>query len=68
MKIKVTHEGINIPKHWFEGVQDVMIQKDQDVITITPVHENDPVFEIGKYPIHADVEDASTNHDAYLYE
>lgn len=27
----------------------------------------DPIFEIGQQPVKADVEDASVNHDAYLY-
>lgn len=67
MKTKVTENGVTIPKQWFEGVTNVVIQKEQDVITISPISDNDPVFEIGKHSVQTDVDDASTNHDDYLY-
>jgi hypothetical protein len=67
MRIKVTENGVLIPKMWLEGIDEVDIQQTPDMILVVPVQENDPILNLGKQPILLDVEDASINHDQYLY-
>jgi hypothetical protein len=68
MRTKVTANGVLIPKGWLEGIDEVEIQKAQNMIIIVPVQADDPIFNLGKQPILLDVEDASLNHDRYLYD
>ena len=67
MRIKVTENGVLIPKMWLEGIDEVDIQQTPDMILVVPVQENYPILNLGKQPILLDVEDASINHDQYLY-
>jgi hypothetical protein len=67
MRTKVTENGVLIPKEWLEGIDEVDIQKTQNMIIIMPVQAEDPILDLGKQPILLDVEDASLNHDRYLY-
>jgi len=67
MRTKVTAKGVLIPKGWLEGIDEVDIQKAQNMIIVVPVHADDPILDLGKQPIRLDVEDASLNHDRYLY-
>ena len=67
MRIKVTENGVLIPKMWLEGIDEVDIQQTPGMILVVPVQENDPILNLGKQPILLDVEDASINHDQYLY-
>lgn len=68
MRTKVTESGVLIPKEWLEGIDEVDIQKTQDMIIVMPVQAGDPILDLGKQPILLDVEDASLNHDRYLYD
>ena len=67
MRTKVTEHGVLIPKLLLEGIDEVEIRKEQNVIILVPVTANDPMLELGKQPITLDVDDASVNHDRYLY-
>ena len=67
MSTKVTENGVLIPKEWLEGIHEVDIQKTQNMIIVVPVQAEDPILNLGKQPILLDVEDASLNHDRYLY-
>lgn len=67
MRAKVTERGILIPKSLLEGVSEVEISKEQSLIIVKPVTAGDPILDLGKRPIVLDVEDASVNHDRYLY-
>ena len=67
MRTKVTENGVLIPKMWLEGIDEVDIQKTQNMIIVVPVQADDPILNLGKQPIRLDVEDASLNHDRYLY-
>jgi hypothetical protein len=67
MRTKVTENGVLIPKGWLEGVEEVDIQKTRNIIIVVPVQAEDPILNLGKQPILFDVEDASLNHDRYLY-
>jgi hypothetical protein len=67
MRTKVTENGVLIPKEWLEGIDEVDIQKAQNMIIVVPVQADDPILDLGKRPIRLDVADASLNHDRYLY-
>jgi hypothetical protein len=64
----VTENGVLIPKGWFEGIDEVDIQKTQNMIIVVPVQADDPILDLGKQPMVLDVDDASLNHDRYLYD
>jgi len=66
MKIKVTEQGVIVPKKFLKGIKEVEIRKKDSVILVMPVTD-DPIFELGSQPIADDIEDASENHDAYIY-
>jgi hypothetical protein len=68
MRTKVTEDGVLIPKGWLEGIDEVDIQKAQNMIIVVPVQGGDPILTLGKEPVLLDVEDASLNHDRYLYD
>jgi hypothetical protein len=68
MRTKVTETGVLIPKGWLEGIDEVDIQKAQNMIIVVPVHAEDPILDLGKQPVVLEVEDASLNHDRYLYD
>jgi hypothetical protein len=67
MRTRVAEHGVLIPKLLLEGIDEVEIRKEQNVIIVVPVTANDPMLELGKQPITLDVDDASVNHDRYLY-
>jgi hypothetical protein len=66
MRTKVTEQGLLIPKQWLEGVDEVEIRKEQNVLLIVPVAD-DPILQLGRQPIVCDVDDVSEHHDRYLY-
>ena len=68
MRTKVTENGVLIPKEWLDGIDEVDIQQTQNMILVVPVRVDDPILNLGKQPILLDVEDASRNHDRYLYD
>jgi hypothetical protein len=68
MRTKVTENGGHIPRAWLEGIDEVEIQKEQNMIIVVPVQADDPIRALGTHPIILDVEDASVHHDRYLYD
>jgi len=68
MRTKVTENGVLIPKEWLEGIDEVDIQQTHNMIIVVPVQTDDPILNLGKQPVLLDVEDASLNHDRYLYD
>lgn len=66
MRAKVSEQGVLIPKQWLEGVDEVDIRRERNLILIEPVAETDPVLSLGTRPIVVDVGDASLHHDRYL--
>ncbi len=67
MRSKVTEEGVILPRQWFPGVEEVEIRREKDRVVVQPVRPDDPIMELGRHPITTDVDDASLNHDRYLY-
>lgn len=66
VKIKVTEQGLVVPKEFFVGVDEVEIRKENNLIVVVPVSD-DPIVRLGTHPIESDVEDAAENHDQYIY-
>jgi hypothetical protein len=67
MRTKVTEHGVLIPKNLLEGIDEVEIRKERNVIVVVPVMADDPILDLGRQPVTIDVDDASANHDHYLY-
>ena len=67
MRSKVTDQGVTLPKHWFQGVSEVEIQREEHRVVVVPVPGDDPIANLGKNPINLEVDDAAANHDRYLY-
>ena len=67
IKTKVTEQGVLIPRMLLQGVKEVEIRKENNVIVVTPTSQTDPVLELGKHPVECGISDASENHDKYLY-
>ena len=68
MRTKITDEGVNLPRQWFEGATEVDIQRENGRVVVVPVVEVDPIATLGQDPIESGVTDASVNHDRYLYD
>ena len=76
IKTKVTAQGVLIPRQLLEGIEEVEIKKEDDVITIMPTEQGnsngsrsqlDPIWTLGENPVECDISDASEQHDKYLY-
>lgn len=66
MKTKVTEQGVLVPKKYFKGVEEVEIRKENGLVVVVPITD-DPILQLGRRPVSDDVEDASENHDQYIY-
>jgi hypothetical protein len=66
MRSKVSSLRLPIPDEWLEGVGEVEIRREKDVIVIIPMREEDPIRALGSKPVSLGLTAASTNHDAYL--
>lgn len=61
----VTEQGLLIPKDWLTGIERVELFKRDNIITIKPVVQDDPIFHLGKNPVSCGITDGSENHDKY---
>ncbi|MBV9210416.1 MAG: hypothetical protein JOZ52_07295 [Acidobacteria bacterium] len=66
MKTKVTEQGVLVPKKFFKGIEEVEIRKENDLVVVVPITD-DPILQLGKHPVADELEDASENHDKYIY-
>ena len=67
MKVKVTENGVVIPRKLLKGIKEVDIRCRNGIIVVIPVGEKNPVFNIGKNPVKLGISDASENLDKYVY-
>jgi len=67
MRCRVTDEGVLSLRAWPTGADEVEILREEDRVVVVPVRGKDPLFDLGKDPITAGVDDASVNHDRDLY-
>ncbi|MGL5075885.1 MAG: hypothetical protein ACRDBG_08580 [Waterburya sp.] len=63
MKVKVTEEGILIPKQFFEGIKEVEIQEKDGILSIIPISKEDPIFQLGTNPISDSILDRKLKLD-----
>ncbi len=66
MKTKVTEQGVLVPKKYFKGIEEVEIRKENNSVVVVPMTD-DPILQLGRRPVSDNVEDASENHDQYIY-
>lgn len=67
MKAKVTEKGVVIPKEFLQGIEEVEIRKEDNLIVIVPTTKSDPIVALGQDPVECGAADASERHDKYLY-
>jgi len=66
MKAQVNEHGVLIPKELLEGVNEVEIRKEDNLIVVIPTTKIDPILDLGKNPVPCGASDASEEHDKYL--
>jgi hypothetical protein len=66
MRLKVTEEGLLIPKELLQGAEEVDVRKEDSLILVMLAGKTDPILDLGKFPVRSGVSDGSERHDAYL--
>lgn len=59
MKVKVTEQGLVIPKEFLTGIQAVEIHRENNQIVLTPTAEDDSIWGLRPEPIALGVPDAT---------
>ncbi len=83
MRMRVTDEGLRIPKAFLRDLDEVEIRRQDGGLVIMPmaaeaptdgaedtypiIPDDDPIYDLGKDPIDLGITDASVNFDKYLY-
>lgn len=79
MRIRVTDEGVLVPRHLLPNAEEVDVAAVNGVVVITPAPaaaalatvetpEDDPIYRWGTNPVRSGILDGSTNHDWYIYD
>ena len=68
MKMKVTDEGVTIPRQLLEGAREVEVHQEGNRLIVIPLQEDDPIWRLGTDPVSCGAPDASSQHDRYLYD
>jgi virulence-associated protein VagC len=68
MKAVVGDTGVLIPRRLLRGVKEVEIRKAGRKIVVEPARlKSDPIFGLGRNPVHMGVDDGAEHHDVHLY-
>jgi hypothetical protein len=67
MRIRVTGEGVVIPKHFLNGADEVDVRVENSVVLIVPVTAEDPSLGLGQDSVPCGLRNASEAHDEHLY-
>lgn len=68
MKAVVGDTGVLVPRRLLRGVKVVEIRKDGRKVVVEPSRlEPDPIFSLGRKPVHLGLDDGAEHHDAHLY-
>ena len=67
MIAKVDKQGLLLTPEMLHGASEVLIRDEPGQIVIVLNPADDPIWDLGKDPITLDVDDASVNHDKYIY-
>jgi hypothetical protein len=66
MKLKVTEQGVIIPKALLLDIEEVEIIEEENMILLKKVPPIDPILGLGSNPVPCGVTDGAENHDLYL--
>lgn len=66
MKAKVTRQGVLVPKKFLRGIEEVEIRQENGLVVVEPITD-DPIHQLGKWPVADELKDAAENHDQYIY-
>jgi hypothetical protein len=68
MKVRVTDEGVVVPREFLPGVEEVDIRAEGGIVLVVPAGAaEDPILGLGSAPVDCGAPDASERHDRYLY-
>ncbi len=67
MKLKVTEQGVLIPKELLGNSQEVEIIQEKEKLIITIISKPTSIWDLGANPVESDINDGAINHDKYLY-
>ena len=72
MKVKVGENGVTVPRRMLGDAEEVEIRAENGRVVIEPVRtfeeeDQDPIVGLGQAPVSCGADDASVNHDQYLY-
>lgn len=66
MKLKVTEQGVLIPKELLGELEEVEIVQTQGKIIIAGVKSTPSIWHLGANPVECDVTDLGEKHDIYI--
>ena len=67
MKVKVTENGVTVPRELLDDAEEVEIRKENGRVIVTPLPKVDPILGLGENPVACGAPDASEQLDRYLY-
>jgi len=67
MKLKVTDQGVLIPKELLGNSLEVEVSKQEEKLIITIINKPTSIWDLGANPVESDITDGAINHDKYLY-
>ena len=67
MKVKVTENGVTVPRELLDDAEEVEIRKEYGRVIVTPLPKVDPLLGLGENPVACDAPDASEQLDRYLF-
>jgi hypothetical protein len=72
MNVKVGEKGVTVPRRMLGDAEEVEIRAENGRVVIEPVRtfeedDQDPIVGLGRAPVSGGADDASVNHDQYLY-
>ena len=67
MKVKVTENGVTVPRELLDDAEEVEIRKENGKVIVTPPPKVDPILGLGENPVACGAPDASEHLDRYLF-
>lgn len=65
--MKVTEQGVTVPKRMLPDVEEIEIRVENGVVLLIPAGVEDPLLGLGRNPVPCGLPDASEGHDQHLY-
>ena len=67
MKVKVTENGVIVPRELLDDAEEVEIRKENGKVIVTPLPKVDPILGLGENPVACGAPDASEHLDRYPF-